>query len=768
MNPHSGPKTGRGANGMPGDALREGLPPVEPSAVEPEAAEVQPGFFTPFNIVMLGMLLALIAFLLVKFNPAELWNIVKAGLGLSFVIFIHELGHFLAAKWCGVRVTTFSIGFGAPIPGCHFTWGETTYKLAILPLGGYVQMVGQIDGDESSDGSEDDPGSYRTKTVGQRMLIISAGVIMNAILAVICFIAVYQGPGRVHPAGVIDSVDANGPVFKKGVKSGAQILKIGDVDDPNFDDLKYTVIFSTSGEKIPLIYQVPAEAPVTTEIESRKDKSDKTRAIGVRAPAKLQLVSKRDAHEGPYLAGTSAAEAKFQPGDVIVAMTDPQHPETVTEIPDDPRFPGHGQRDYFEFMRRLQLLAGKEIVVRVKRNTDEDVHEVDLKVAPMFRLNPGIVMTMGPILSVREGSDAAGKVRGPDAEKKLAGDRIDKVSVRDPGNEKHTLEFDYKDGTLDPERLPFQLRQWSHRLDEIGYKGDRVVTLHLRRHSEVPFGDDTKKETVEIKWERNRRFDRVGPLSVNSPMPIPELGIAYQVRAVVRAVADPDSKLKPDDVIKNIRFDVKTFKEDKSYPWRFKNDLDEGQWAFVGSLLFDTPERITNLTYKVKRGEETLEVAVPLSIDKTWPLTERGWLFLADTRRVTADNSLKAVQLGLKDTYQKLMETFLTLRGIVLGDISADVIGGPITIAVATYHFAGMDFAEFAFFLGWISISLAVVNFLPIPVLDGGHMVFLIYEKIRGQPASEGVRIGATYVGLALILCLMVFVVYLDISRLFF
>ena len=75
--------------------------------------------------------------------------------------------------------------------------------------------------------------------------------------------------------------------------------------------------------------------------------------------------------------------------------------------------------------------------------------------------------------------------------------------------------------------------------------------------------------------------------------------------------------------------------------------------------------------------------------------------------------------------------------------------------------------AEFVFFLGLISVNLAVINFLPIPVLDGGHMVFLLYEKIRGKPASEGVRVGATYAGLALILCLMVFVLYLDISRLF-
>ena len=72
------------------------------------------------------------------------------------------------------------------------------------------------------------------------------------------------------------------------------------------------------------------------------------------------------------------------------------------------------------------------------------------------------------------------------------------------------------------------------------------------------------------------------------------------------------------------------------------------------------------------------------------------------------------------------------------------------------------------FFLGLISINLAVVNFLPIPILDGGHMVFLIYEKLRGKPASEGVRVWATYAGLAMIGCLMIFVIYQDVVRFFF
>ena len=78
---------------------------------------------------------------------------------------------------------------------------------------------------------------------------------------------------------------------------------------------------------------------------------------------------------------------------------------------------------------------------------------------------------------------------------------------------------------------------------------------------------------------------------------------------------------------------------------------------------------------------------------------------------------------------------------------------------------ASEDPYGFLLLLAILSINLAVVNFLPIPLLDGGHMVFLIYEKIRGKPPSENVRAIATYIGLAMLLSLMVYVFYLDIKR---
>ena len=364
-------------NGVPFKPTAGGTPVA--TAVEDAPEEER--FFSPGNLVMIAIVLGVLGFIYYKVDLEGMWNVGKAAIGLSFVIFIHELGHFLAAKWCGVNVTTFSIGFGPAIPGCKFTWGETTYKLAILPLGGYVQMVGQVDGEEASDGSDDDPRSYRRKAVWQRMLIISAGVIMNAILAVACFIYVYEGPGKKHPAGVINSVDSDSPAYRQAVRSGGELVKIGDIDNPNFTDMIQTVIVSMKGDKIPITFQRPGHEPVAIEIEPRKNGADTKPVIGMTAPPALRFIPNHGGKHGPFSDGTPAAKANFEYGDVIVAMTDPANPTQVKELPVDPRAskdpgdPSFGQRDYFEFARRLQLLAGQKIVVvrcRARQTGDQE------------------------------------------------------------------------------------------------------------------------------------------------------------------------------------------------------------------------------------------------------------------------------------------------------------------------------------------------------------------------------------------------------------
>jgi regulator of sigma E protease len=176
---------------------------------------------------------------------------------------------------------------------------------------------------------------------------------------------------------------------------------------------------------------------------------------------------------------------------------------------------------------------------------------------------------------------------------------------------------------------------------------------------------------------------------------------------------------------------------------------------------------IDRATLKVKRGDKIIEVELTPYEDKTWPSDELGLILMPDQKKEKADNFIDAIRMGFRDTSRNMSQVFSNLRGMITGQISVENLGGPVTIARVAYRIAGVDIWEFIFFIGLISINLAVINFLPIPVLDGGHMVFQIYEKITGRPAPESFRIGATWLGLILILGLMVFVLYLDFSRIF-
>ena len=102
------------------------------------------------------------------------------------------------------------------------------------------------------------------------------------------------------------------------------------------------------------------------------------------------------------------------------------------------------------------------------------------------------------------------------------------------------------------------------------------------------------------------------------------------------------------------------------------------------------------------------------------------------------------------------------------GKISATTMGGPLTIGNVAVSFAQENFGKFLAFLAFISVNLAIVNFLPIPVLDGGHAVFLIWEGVTGKPVNENTQFIASLAGFVLLISLMLFVFSLDILTFFF
>ncbi|MBW2371629.1 MAG: site-2 protease family protein, partial [Deltaproteobacteria bacterium] len=149
---------------------------------------------------------------------------------LGVLITVHEFGHFIVAKWCGVRVLKFSIGFGPPIGFGRFRlrWerGGTEYVVAWIPLGGFVKMLGEIPGEEESTEVQEDPeGALGAKPVWQKLAVVFAGPVMNLVLPVLIFLVSLM-IGLERPASVVGAVEDGSPAAAAGLRPGDRIAAI--------------------------------------------------------------------------------------------------------------------------------------------------------------------------------------------------------------------------------------------------------------------------------------------------------------------------------------------------------------------------------------------------------------------------------------------------------------------------------------------------------------------------------------------------------------
>jgi regulator of sigma E protease len=191
---------------------------------------------------------------------------------------------------------------------------------------------------------------------------------------------------------------------------------------------------------------------------------------------------------------------------------------------------------------------------------------------------------------------------------------------------------------------------------------------------------------------------------------------------------------------------------------------DETSWPAVVDAAQFAPEG-TYVEVQIKREGSKDPVTVKLVAKETDVLiAQRGLEFQPIFRTRQAESLAEAVRLGFDETTDALLMVFRFLQKLG-GQVPLKMLGGPGTIAVAAGHHASEGLSSLLIFLTMLSANLAVINFLPIPLLDGGHMAFLAYEGVRGRPANERVVLAMHMAGFAFIISLMVFVIGLDIQR---
>lgn len=175
---------------------------------------------------------------------------------LMIIVFVHELGHFLVARWCGVTVEAFSIGFGREIVGWHDRRG-TRWRLAWIPLGGYVKFAGdanaasQPDADVIADPARE-PGNFHGKPVWQRALIVAAGPAANFILAIAIFASAFMFVGMPVSEPRVDGIVAGSAAERVGLQKGDRIVSIEGRPMKSFDDVIMAVI-TRAGDELRIV-----------------------------------------------------------------------------------------------------------------------------------------------------------------------------------------------------------------------------------------------------------------------------------------------------------------------------------------------------------------------------------------------------------------------------------------------------------------------------------------------------------------------------------
>ncbi len=177
-------------------------------------------------------------------------------IALMVIVFIHELGHFLVARWCGVSVEAFSIGFGREIAGWRDRHG-TRWKLSWIPLGGYVKFKGDANAASMPDAgavaaAASDPGNFHGKPVWQRAAVVAAGPIANFLLAIFIFAAAFMVVGSPIMEPRVDEVMPGSAAEKAGIQKGDLVISIEGKQIENFSDLQQAVI-TRAGEPLKIV-----------------------------------------------------------------------------------------------------------------------------------------------------------------------------------------------------------------------------------------------------------------------------------------------------------------------------------------------------------------------------------------------------------------------------------------------------------------------------------------------------------------------------------
>ena len=739
-----------------------------------------------------ALIFVVFAILLVRLMAKDIdksLKIILAIVGFGTTVIIHELGHFIVAKLSGIKCHTFSIGFPPTFLGFKrtekglririlpkffpkyvdvkdkpitdtdteeaedteddetkekpenigrltFTIGkkckpsDTEYQLGIIPFGGFVGMLGQEDAKAVE--QTRDPKSFTNKPAGIRMAVIAAGVIFNLIGAFVIFNVVAH-VGIAQPPAVIGDVLPGGTADAAGIVAGDEVIEINGKTDLNFFDLLVTSALSDNDEQIGLKIKHTNGLIEDFYVSTKKDPILKLRGLGLFPADTLVVAKPKKSQDQQLLLETTG----FMPADEIYAvngrevMTEWQMDEEV-EKTITPSVTLSAKRTLTDPEDNTQQIGFIDTTIDVLSYCTNDHASSDInELSHIFSMVPRMrVVKFKP-------TSSQGKLS------MLADAILRKVGLREEQTE-----------PTEPALLPGDIIT---KVGDIPNPTYPDVFGLIAKHNEKELSMSVLRKNADNSYDEvnvtvtphtAKGFDR------------PQIGALFSLDLEHATVTDTiDTEAGPARL--NIPSGAKITRVDGTKVESF--------YDIMHIIRRNKGQHIT-LDYRLTdeiAGAIMLNIPADNDYIKIKPLLTETIPFEMLRKLYKADGFFDGVSMGFGWMVDFVSQSYMTLKGLFTRTVGTSTLVGPIGIANISYQIIDDgEIIRYVYLLGMINCVLAVMNFLPIPIVDGGAFVLLIIEKLTGKTLSERVQEIIVYVGLSLLILLFLYITWNDIINL--
>ncbi len=719
------------------------------------------------------------AVILIVRNIGVFGNILKVAIGFGSVVLVHEFGHFIIAKLSGIKVEAFSI-FMPPIllgvrktkNGFRFRFlpklfakedtesteninkksekpetnkiiiagektaedEETEYRIGLIPFGGFVKMLGQDDIGPVK--TIDDPRSFANKPVTTRMGVITAGVVFNAISAIIVFMIVFLVGIKLQPP-VVGMMLPDSPAERAGLRPGDEIIEIaGKSKDLDFSNIRIAAALSDVNEPVPLKVRHEDGSIEDYALVAKQFEGEPLKDFGILQAVSLNIAKVSDPNKLQSKTG-------LLPGDRIIAIA------------------GRDVQNFWELEEIVVNCFEPETLLLAERNNEKIESKVRMEVSSIYKeieseadlshiysIVPRLRITtvLDWPLSLKERFFSFLRKFGiiKSAAETEAGLASGDIILAAGGVENPT----YKELRDVTEEF------WEKMHQEENSQAELPVKV-LREN------DDGVKEALTIqvvpRWSKQLEKPLMG-------ITAPVLDFEHPIVAKTIDTAGGPAKLEiprgatitaVDGVgVSNFYDIIREMRKHSGEP-----SLSDGRGERITIDWRLDAETAGYAALNVDGSEDSITVKSGFA----------EFIPFEDLKRVyKAAGPIEAVVMGYRKTVMFITQTYITIKRLIAGLVSPKNLMGPVGIITLSYRVvSAQPLIYYAYLLGLISAAIAVFNFLPVPPLDGGLIVLLLIEKIKGSALSEKTQEVIAYTGWIFIGGFALYITFNDIVRIF-